>query len=47
MVLLKAWHNAQISLALWAVVFGFTAQDTTVTINRVPAEIAAQCWAGT
>jgi len=47
MVLLKARYNAQIGLALWAVVFGFTPQDTTMTINCVPAEIAAQCWAGT
>lgn len=41
-VLLKAWHYAQIRLAFGAMVFGFAPQDATVCVDGVPAEVAAQ-----
>lgn len=41
-ILLEAGHNAQVSLALGTMVFGFTAQNATVSVNSVPAEVAAQ-----
>lgn len=46
-VLLEARHNAQIRLALRTMVFGLAAQDATVSIDGVPAKVAAERRSGT
>lgn len=42
MVLLEAGHNAQIRLALGAMVFRFASQNPAMPVDGVPAEVAAQ-----
>jgi hypothetical protein len=39
---LEARHNAEIGLAVGAVVLGLPAQDPTVGVRRVPAVVASQ-----
>lgn len=41
-VLLKAWHYAQVRLAFGTVVLGLSPQDASVRVDRVPAEVAAE-----
>lgn len=41
-VLLETWHDAQVRLALRAVIFRLAPQDPPVRVNRVPAEVAAE-----
>lgn len=41
-VLLEAGHDAEVRLALRAVVLGFPPQDSPVRIDGVPAEVTAQ-----
>ena len=43
MVLLEARHDAQVGLALRAVVLGLPPQDAPVAVRRIPAVVAAQC----
>ncbi len=41
-VLLEAWDNAEIGLALRAVVLGLAPEDPAVGVGRVPAVVAAE-----
>lgn len=45
-VLLKAWHYAQVRLAFGTVVLGLSPKDASVRVDRVPAEVAAERWPG-
>lgn len=42
-VLLEAGNNAQVCLALGAVVLGFAPQNSPMGIDRVPTEVAPEC----
>ena len=41
-VLVEAWHDAQVGAALGAVVLRLAAQDAATLIHCVPAEVAAE-----